>query len=74
MMNNDELKNMIVSEYHKGNVVYVGLEGALLASNLDQFITQQPADGILYDLNHLPEVALTRANQGDERWIFYFLR
>jgi len=64
-MNKDELKKRILSEYEKGNIVYATSEG-LSVANLDKFI-KQPTDGILYDLNRLPEVVLTLLD--DPKWV-----
>lgn len=61
----DDVREFILSESRKGNVVFMGLEGLMVAP-LDEFI-KQPADGILYDLNRLPEIALTF--MGDPKWV-----
>lgn len=52
-----ELRDMILRESNRGNVVLSGLEG-LGVVPVDALIAQ-PADGILYDLNRSPEVVLT---------------
>lgn len=64
-MNKKELADFIVEESRKGNVVFnTGEE--LAVAPLDEFI-DQPADGILYDLNRLPEVVMTFID--DAKWI-----
>jgi len=60
-----KLKDTILSEYEKGNVVVTTAEG-LVIYNLDEFI-KQPTPGLLYDLNRLPEVVL--AFLGDPKWV-----
>lgn len=45
----EEIKNKILAEYDKGNIVVASFEG-LQSMPLDEFI-KQPADGLLYDLN-----------------------
>jgi hypothetical protein len=40
--------------------------GGLASANIDEFI-KQPLDGILYDLNRLPEVVLTFID--DPKWV-----
>ena len=64
-MSGEELKDFVVSEGRKGNVVFNNGEGIVVAP-LEEFI-KQPADGILYDLNRLPEVALTFMD--DPKWV-----
>jgi len=63
------LKDSILEEYDKGNIVFLSVEGAKV-SELNNFLNQ-PADGILYDLNRLEEVTLTflRKNPNDPKWI-----
>lgn len=61
----ESIRDFILAESRKGNVVCAGLEGLQIAS-LDEFI-KQPAEGILYDLNRLPEVVLTFID--DPKWI-----
>lgn len=57
--------DFILNEAKKGNVVFNTGMGLAVAP-LDEFI-QQPADGILYDLNRLEEVVMTFIS--DEKWI-----
>ena len=62
----DELRNKILSEKGKGNIVFHGLPNQLLTASLVDFV-KQPADGMLYDLNRLEEVSLTFLD--DPKWI-----
>lgn len=64
-MTKEKLKNKILKEYEKGNIVYATSEG-LAVVPLEEFI-KQPASGILYDLNRLPEVVLTFID--DPKWV-----
>ncbi len=64
-MTNEELKNKIVDEFAKGNVAFAGHSGIQLA-NLKEFI-QQPADGLLYDLNRDEMTVLTFLE--DPKWV-----
>ena len=59
------IKDMILEEHKKGNIVVVGVEG-LQGMPLIDFI-KQPADGILYDLNRNEAVVLTFLP--DPKWI-----
>lgn len=61
----ESVRDFILEESKKGNVVFMGLEGPMVAP-LDEFI-KQPAEGILYDLNRLPEVVLTFID--DPKWV-----
>lgn len=45
----EKLRERILQEAEKGNVVFWAIDG-LATINLDEFI-RQPAEGILYDLN-----------------------
>ena len=58
-------KDLIIDEYEKGNIVYMGIDG-IMVSKLSEFV-KQPVEGILYDLNKLEEVVLTFIN--DPKWI-----
>lgn len=53
----EKIKNKILEEYKKGNIVVVGIE-SLQSMSIDEFI-KQPVDDILYDLNRSEEVVLT---------------
>jgi hypothetical protein len=60
-----KFSDYVVEESRKGNVVFAALDDYVIAP-LDEFI-QQPAEGILYDLNRLPEVVLTFIE--DRKWV-----
>ena len=62
----EEMKAFIYAERDKGNIVVLGLEGPMTMP-LEEFV-KQPADGILYDLNRLEEVAMTFL-PGDRKWV-----
>ena len=64
-MTKEELKSKILEEYEKGNIVLATGDG-LAVYNLEEFI-KQPTEGMLYDLNRLPEVTLSFLN--DPKWI-----
>ena len=61
-----ELRDKVLEERENGNLVFWGLPGQLMAAKLDEFI-EQPAEGILYDLNRLEEVSLTFL--ADPKWV-----
>ena len=63
-MNKKELRDLILQEAAKGNVVFMTIEGAMVA-NLDEFI-KQPAEGILYDLNRDKVTIMTSLD--DPKW------
>lgn len=60
-----DLKDKILTEYEKGNLVIASFEG-LGVTKLKDFV-QQPAEGILYDLNRIEPVVLTFID--DPKWI-----
>ena len=59
------MKEIILEEYRKGNVVVANL-GGIKTMKLEDII-KQPAEGILYDLNRLESVILTFLP--DPKWI-----
>jgi hypothetical protein len=61
----ESYKDMVLGEYQKGNVVFMGIEGAMIAP-IDKFI-EQPTDGILYDLNRDEVVTLTMIK--NQKWV-----
>lgn len=61
----EKFQDFVLEESGKGNVVFMGVEGPMVAP-LDEFI-KQPIEGILYDLNRLPEVVLTFIH--DPKWV-----
>lgn len=62
----EELRDLVLAERKNGNVVCYVLPGQLMVTPLDQFV-EQPADGLLYDLNRGEEVSLTFL--GDPKWV-----
>ena len=60
-----DLKDKILAEYQKGNVVFHTVDGFKTVS-LTEFI-KQPADGILYDLNRDEATILTFID--DPKWV-----
>lgn len=62
----EELKKRILAERDKGNIVFWELPGELMSAKLNDFV-EQPAEGILYDLNRLEEVCLTFI--GERKWV-----
>ena len=61
----EEIKNKILEEYKKGNIVVAGFEG-LQGMPIAEFI-KQPADGMLYDLNRNEAVVLSFLP--DPKWV-----
>jgi hypothetical protein len=61
----EKLRDMILAERDKGNVVISTIEGLRVAKLSD--IIKQPVEGLLWDLNRTPEVALTFIE--DPKWI-----
>ena len=54
---NNELRDIILEEEKKGNVVFWTID-TLSAAPLDEFVSQS-TQGLLYDLNRSPETILT---------------
>jgi hypothetical protein len=65
MKEEKEIKDIVLSEYKKGNVVIADFDG-LKSMPLKEFI-KQPAEGMLYDLNRSEAVVLTFIN--DPKWV-----
>ena len=63
--NKPSIKELVLEEYKKGNVVVSGIEGLQVAPLKE--IIKQPLDGLLYDLNRSEEVILTFINE--PKWI-----
>ena len=61
----ESIKEKILEEYKKGNLVIRNFEG-LSVYKLSDFV-KQPVEGILYDLNRNESVILTFLP--DEKWI-----
>lgn len=63
--NENDIKEMVLAEYKKGNIVVSTFEGLQVAPLKE--IIKQPIDGLLYDLNRNEAVVLTFIN--DPKWI-----
>ena len=61
----NEIKNFIETEEKNNRIVFRSIEG-LISVDIDEFI-KQPLDGILYDLNRLPEVVVGFLD--DPKWV-----
>lgn len=59
------LRDKILAERAKGNLVYAHIEGYSVVS-VDDFV-KQPVDGILYDLNRGEEVSLSFITE--QKWV-----
>lgn len=59
------LRDKILSERDKGNLVYAHVEGYSVVS-VEDFV-KQPVDGMLYDLNRGEEVSLSFINE--KKWV-----
>ncbi len=57
MKKTEEIKDIILKEYKKGNIVISGVDG-LQVMPIKEFI-KQPTSGMLYDLNRCEAVVLT---------------
>jgi hypothetical protein len=60
-----KVKDLILKEEQNGNIVVFTIEG-LVSAPLDKII-EQPADGILYDLNRDKVTIMTFIN--DKKWV-----
>lgn len=66
---NAELYDDIFEAHKNGNIVFMVDGGRIVQAKFDDFIGQH-ADGILYDLNRLPEVTMTLFKKSKSpRWI-----
>jgi len=61
----EDIENIILEEYKKGNVVISNVQGLQIMKLKD--IIKQSADGLLYDLNRDEAVVLTFLP--DPKWI-----
>jgi hypothetical protein len=64
-INYESFRDAVLEEYKKGNVVYMSCEGPMSCKLSD--ILNQPADGLLYDLNRDESVVLTFIE--DPKWV-----
>jgi len=58
-------KDIVTEQEKKGNVVFLTFDGPMSAK-LDEFVEQR-IEGLLYDLNRLPEVVFTYMD--DPKWV-----
>ena len=65
MNKKEEIKNKILKEYKKGNIVVSTFDGIVTAPLKD--IINQPTEGLLYDLNRDEATILTFID--DPKWI-----
>jgi hypothetical protein len=65
MTEKPDIKQIVMQEYAKGNIVVSGIDG-LQTMPLKEFI-KQPAPGILYDLNRGEETVLCFIK--DPKWV-----
>lgn len=61
----EEIKDLILAEYKKGNVVVSTFDGLKVCELHD--LLDQPAEGLLYDLNRDTGTILTCLN--DPKWV-----
>jgi len=61
----ESIKEKILAEYQKGNVVVSNFEGLQIAELKE--IIKQPVDGLLYDINRNESVILTFIE--DPKWV-----
>ena len=61
-----EIREHVLAERAKGNIVVQAMPGEFLSMSLEKFV-EQPAEGMLYDLNRLEEIALSFI--GDPKWV-----
>ena len=64
-MTEKSLMDLVLEKRKEGKVVFWALPNELCSADIKEFI-KQPADGILWDLNRLEEVALTFID--DPKW------
>ena len=62
----EKYKDIVLSEYAKGNIVYLDIEGTKTIP-LKDFVSQ-PIEGILYDLNRLEENIIVDVLES-QKWI-----
>ena len=62
----EKVKEYVLEARSRGEVVFRGLPGQFMGAKLDDFV-EQPADGILYDLNRDEPTVLTFIH--DPKWV-----
>ena len=63
----NSLKNKILEECKKGNIVIAGIDG-LQGMPVKEFI-KQPVEGMLYDLNRDAATILTFITHNNPKWV-----
>ena len=63
----ENIKDLVLRMRDENKVVITWVEG-MLSMDLDEMLDNQPIEGVLYDLNRLPEVALTFMEK-DIKWV-----
>ena len=66
-MTTEELKDFILSKKREGKIVFYTIEG--LAEAKMEKIIQQPAEGLLYDLNRDMGTLLHQASEDSPCWV-----
>ena len=66
-MTTEELKDFILSKKREGKIVFYTIEG--LAEAKMEKIIQQPAEGLLYDLNRDMGTLLHQASEDNPCWV-----
>ena len=61
----ESIKNKVLAEWEKGNVCFNTIEGICIQPL--EWFTQQPLEGMLYDMNRDEATILTLIN--DKKWI-----
>ena len=67
MKKGNSLKNKILKECEKGNIVVAGIDG-LQGMAVKEFI-KQPVEGMLYDLNRDAATILTFIGHDNPKWV-----
>ena len=67
MSKEKSVPEMVMEQEKEGVIVFMGIEGAM-GAKISEFI-QQPADGILYDLNRDKATLLSQYSKDNVRWI-----
>jgi hypothetical protein len=66
-MTTDELKDLILAKKKEGEIVFHSIEGLMVAKMED--IIQQPAEGLLWDLNRDMATLLHFASEDNPCWV-----
>lgn len=66
-MTTEELQNLILSKKKEGKIVFYSLEG-LMEAKMENII-QQPANGLLWELNRDMATLLSRVSKDNPCWV-----